>query len=45
MQKYQDRYGFEPILLDMEKDLSDSIAVHGLIKVKEKLDDLIKDKF
>jgi hypothetical protein len=45
MQKYQDRYGFEPILLDMEKDLSDSIAVHRLIKVKEKLDDLIKDKF
>lgn len=45
MQKYQDRFGFEPILLDMEKDLSDSIAVHGLIKVKERLDDLLKDKY
>jgi hypothetical protein len=45
MQKYQDRYGFEPILLDMEKDLSDSIAMHGLIKVKEKLDLLIKARF
>jgi hypothetical protein len=29
----------------MEKDLSDSIATHGLIKVKEKLDLLIKDRF
>lgn len=45
MQKYQDRFGFEPILLDMEKDLSDSVAVHGLIKVKEKLDDLIKKNY
>ena len=45
MQKYQDRFGFEPILLDMEKDLSDAVAVHGLIKVKERLDDLLKDKY
>lgn len=45
MQKYQDRFGFKPILLDMEKDLSDSVAVHGLIKVKERLDDLIKKKY
>lgn len=45
MQKYQDRFGFEPILLDMEKDLSDSVAVHGLIKVKERLDDLLKNKY
>jgi len=45
MQKYQDRFGFEPILLDMEKDLSDSIAMHGLIKVKEKMNELLKDKF
>ena len=45
MQKYQDRFGFEPILLDMEKDLSDSVAVHGLIKVKEKLDELLKGKY
>lgn len=45
MQKYQDRFGFEPILLDMEKDLSDSVAVHGLIKVREKLDELLKDKY
>jgi hypothetical protein len=45
MQKYQDRFGFEPILLDMEKDLSDSVAVHGLIKVREKLDELIKKKY
>lgn len=45
MQKYQDRFGFEPILLDMEKDLSDSVAVHGLIKVREKLDELIKKNY
>ena len=45
MQKYEDRFGFEPILLDMEKDLSDSIAMHGLIKVKEKMNELLKGKF
>lgn len=45
MQKYQDRFGFESILLDMEKDLSDSIAMHGLIKVKEKMDQIIKKKY
>jgi hypothetical protein len=45
MQKYQERFGFEQILLDMEKDLSDSVAIHGLIKVKEKMDELLKDKF
>lgn len=45
MQKYQDRFGFEPILLDMEKDLSDSVAAHGLIKVKERLDQLLKNKY
>ena len=45
MEKYRDRYGFESILLPMEKDLSDSVAVHGLIKVREELSKLLEDPF
>lgn len=45
MMKYKERYDFESILLPMEKDLSDSVAVHGLIKVKETLLPLIKNSF
>jgi len=45
MEKYRDKYGFEGILLPMEKDLSDSVAMHGLIKVKEALEPLITNCF
>jgi hypothetical protein len=45
MEKYRERYGFESILLPMEKDLSDSVAMHGLIKVKEALEPLIANCF
>jgi 5S rRNA maturation endonuclease (ribonuclease M5) len=37
MKKYKERYGLNYIILNMEKDVSDSIKVHGLQKVKEEL--------
>jgi 5S rRNA maturation endonuclease (ribonuclease M5) len=42
MKKYKERYGLPYIILDMEKDVSDSIKVHGLQAVKEKLFPLLK---
>ena len=42
MQKYKERYGLNYIILDMEKDISDSIKVHGIQKVKEVLFPLLK---
>ena len=42
-QKYKERYGFDYIVLDMEKDLSDSVKEHGLIKVKERLITLLNE--
>jgi DNA primase len=41
--KYKEKYNFDYIVLDMEKDLSDSVQVHGLIKVKEKLTELLNE--
>ena len=41
MERYKERYGLNYVILDMEKDLSDSVAIHGLIKVKEKLHPLL----
>jgi hypothetical protein len=43
MKKYKERYGLPYIILDMEKDVSDSIKVHGLQDVKEKLFPLLKN--
>jgi 5S rRNA maturation endonuclease (ribonuclease M5) len=42
MEKYKERYGLSYIVLDMEKDVSDSIKAHGLQKVKEELFPLLK---
>lgn len=42
MEKYKARYGLSGILLDMEKDVSDSVKAHGLQDVKEKLFPLLK---
>ena len=36
-QKYQERYGISYVVLDMSKDLSDSVRDFGVQKVKEKL--------
>jgi len=41
--KYQENYGVSYVVLDMEKDLSDSVKAHGLIKVKEKLLSLLNE--
>jgi hypothetical protein len=41
--KYQENYGVNYVVLDMEKDLSDSVKAHGLIKVKEKLVSLLDE--
>jgi hypothetical protein len=41
-QRYKDKYGFNTILLPMEKDLSDSVKVHGINKVREVLFPLLK---
>jgi hypothetical protein len=40
--RYKDKYGFNTILLPMEKDLSDSVKVHGIDKVREVLFPLLK---
>jgi 5S rRNA maturation endonuclease (ribonuclease M5) len=42
MEKYKERYGLSYIVLNMEKDVSDSIKKHGLQKVKEELFPLLK---
>ena len=41
-QRYAQMYGFSYILLPMEKDLSDSVKVHGIDKVRETLFPLLK---
>jgi hypothetical protein len=41
-QRYKDKYDFNTILLPMEKDLSDSVKVHGIDKVREVLFPLLK---
>ena len=41
--RYKDKYGFNTILLPMEKDLSDSVKVHGIDKVREVLFPLLKE--
>jgi hypothetical protein len=40
--KYKDLYGFNYVVLPLEKDLSDSIKIHGVDKVKEVLFPLLK---
>jgi DNA primase len=41
-ERYKMKYGFNYIILPMEKDLSDSVKVHGIDKVKETLFSLLK---
>lgn len=40
--KYQERYALDYVLLDMDKDLSDSVKTYGITKVKETLHPLLK---
>lgn len=41
-ERYKTKYGFNYILLPMEKDLSDSVKMHGIEKVREVLFPLLK---
>jgi DNA primase len=41
-QRYKDKYGFEYVVLDMSKDLSDSVKDHGIEAVRDKLLPLLK---
>jgi DNA primase len=41
-EKYKSKYGFEYVVLELEKDLSDSIKVHGVDKVRDNLLPLLK---
>lgn len=42
MKKYKEVHGTDYIILDMEKDLSDSVKAHGINKVRDNLFPLIK---
>lgn len=42
-EKYKLRYGFDYVVLELEKDLSDAIKVHGIDKVRESLLPLLKN--
>lgn len=42
MKKYTEKFGLPIVILPMEKDLSDSIKVHGVEKVKEIIIPIIK---
>lgn len=44
-QKYQERYGLSYVVLDMSKDLSDSVKDFGIQRVKEKLHGLLTNVF
>jgi hypothetical protein len=41
-QRYKEKYGFEYVVLDMSKDLSDSVKDHGIEAVRDKLLPLLK---
>ena len=40
-EKYKERYGFNYVILNLSKDLSDSVKDHGIQKVKEELHELL----
>jgi DNA primase len=40
--RYKEKYGFNYIVLDMSKDLSDSVRDHGVEAVRDKLLPLLK---
>jgi len=42
MKKYKEKYDTPYVILEMSKDLSDSLRDHGVLKVKEKLTPLLK---
>jgi hypothetical protein len=42
-QRYKDKYGYDYVVLDMSKDLSDSVKDHGIEAVRDKLLSLLKE--
>ena len=42
-EKYKSKYGFNYVILPMEKDLSDSIKVHGIETVRKELLPLLRN--
>lgn len=42
MKRYKEKYNFDYVILDMEKDLSDSIKKYGLTETRDKLLPLLK---
>ena len=42
-QRYKDKYGFNYVVLEMSKDLSDSVKDHGVEAVRDKLLPLLKE--
>ena len=42
MMRYKEKYGFDYVILNMEKDLSDSIKKHGITETRDKLLPLLK---
>lgn len=45
MQNYEDKYGIKPALLDMSKDLSDSVRDFGVNAVRDRLTPILKQAF
>ena len=41
-QRYKDKYGYNYVVLEMSKDLSDSVKDHGIEAVRDKLLPLLK---
>jgi DNA primase len=41
-QRYKDKYGFNFVVLEMSKDLSDSVKDYGVEAVRDKLFPLLK---
>ena len=42
MENYKNKYGTESVILNLSKDLSDSVRDHGVNKVREVLTPLLK---
>ncbi len=43
MKRYKEKYGFDYVILDMEKDLSDSIKKYGIVETRNKLLPMLKN--
>jgi len=44
MKKYQDKFNFKYVILDLEKDISDAVKAHGIEKTRDTLFKLLKQQ-